>query len=131
MIESKKSTQSNFILCAEDPEANYTSYDTSNYFGGRNLNLVGDNTVKTISIAMIGIGMVLQGVAKAPRGPFTTVYLDDGCDRKRTGFYFGKFIIKFKDINGPAKIVVVEVGHDYCEKKTNKNTKHTTLKTKA
>jgi hypothetical protein len=36
--------------------------------------------MKAVSLALIGIGMALQGVAKAPRAAFTTVYLDDGCD---------------------------------------------------
>lgn len=52
---------------------------------------VADYSVQMIALVLIGGGMFLQGVAKAPRGPFITVYVDDSVDRSKTGFYVGTF----------------------------------------
>jgi len=36
-------------------------------------------------------GMILQGVAKAPRYPFLTSYVDDNVNKKNTAMYMGKY----------------------------------------
>ncbi|XP_069123732.1 solute carrier organic anion transporter family member 2B1-like [Argopecten irradians] len=55
---------------------------------------------KTLAIAIIAIGMIVQGVGKAPRAPFVTVYIDDNCEKRKTGFYVG--LISAAGILGPA-----------------------------
>ncbi|XP_076083962.1 solute carrier organic anion transporter family member 2A1-like [Mytilus galloprovincialis] len=99
MTGSLTGSKSNFILCSEELERNNSIPGMERKSGSRMLNSV-DSSMKNISIALIGLGMILQGIAKAPRGPFTTVYLDDGCDKRKTGFYFG--IIIGCSIFGPA-----------------------------
>ncbi|CAG5124476.1 unnamed protein product, partial [Candidula unifasciata] len=44
---------------------------------------------KNIAIFIIALGMVLQGMAKAPRTPFTTTYIDDNVPRTKTALYLG------------------------------------------
>ncbi|KAK3087958.1 hypothetical protein FSP39_012827 [Pinctada imbricata] len=56
--------------------------------------------IKRISQAFIGIGMVLQGIGKAPRTAAFTVYVDDNVDRRKTGFYAG--VASMCAIFGPA-----------------------------
>lgn len=86
---SGQTSKSNFFLCADEQDTtDNTSYLTTPITPKDNDQV--DYSMKAVSIAIIGVGMVLQGVAKAPRSPFTTVYLDDGCDKKKTGFYLGK-----------------------------------------
>lgn len=82
--------ESDFFLCSNLTEANRNTSNESMELLRKKQSGQLDHSVKTVSIAIIGIGMVLQGVAKSPRGPFTTVYLDDGCDKTKTGFYLGK-----------------------------------------
>ncbi|KAK3088753.1 hypothetical protein FSP39_023325 [Pinctada imbricata] len=43
--------------------------------------------IKTMALSIIAIGMLLQGVAKAPRSPFLTVYVDDNVEKKKTGYF--------------------------------------------
>ncbi|XP_060063799.1 solute carrier organic anion transporter family member 2B1-like [Ylistrum balloti] len=61
--------------------------------------------VRTMFLAIFGIGMVLQGVAKSLRGPFVTVYVDDNGEKRKTGFYMG--IIIAVAIAGPSVAFVV------------------------
>ncbi|XP_033726663.1 uncharacterized protein LOC117316235 [Pecten maximus] len=63
------------------------------------------NDVRTMFLAIFGIGMILQGVAKSLRGPFVTVYVDDNGDKRKTGFYMG--IIIAVAIAGPSVAFVV------------------------
>ncbi|XP_056014356.1 solute carrier organic anion transporter family member 2B1-like [Ostrea edulis] len=44
-------------------------------------------SIKALALSLIGIGMTLQGIGKAPRGPFYLVYIDDNVERRKTGFY--------------------------------------------
>lgn len=46
-------------------------------------------SIQTLALSLIGIGMALQGIGKAPRVPFYMVYIDDNIDRRKTGFYTG------------------------------------------
>jgi MFS family permease len=48
--------------------------------------------IKNFALTLIGIGMTLQGIGKAPRGPFYLVYIDDNIERRKTGFYTGIII---------------------------------------
>lgn len=52
--------------------------------------------IRTVFLVMFGSAMVIQGVAKSVRGPLLTVYIDDGGDRKKTGFYMGTYFITVK-----------------------------------
>ncbi|BFZ20988.1 hypothetical protein BsWGS_24027 [Bradybaena similaris] len=52
-----------------------------------------------ISLVIIVVGMALQGIAKAPRLSFSTVYVDDNTARVNTGFYSG--IMASASILGP------------------------------
>lgn len=45
---------------------------------------------RRLAIAIIAIGMMVQGIGKAPRSPFVTVYIDDNVEKRKTGFYSGK-----------------------------------------
>lgn len=47
-------------------------------------------SLKSLSVGLIGIGMVLQGAGKSLRSPFLTQYLD-GENKQKTGFHLGKF----------------------------------------
>ncbi|XP_076437485.1 solute carrier organic anion transporter family member 2A1-like [Babylonia areolata] len=44
------------------------------------------------ALALIAVGMVLQGVAKTPRMPFSTFYVDNNLPQVKTGFYMGIII---------------------------------------
>jgi hypothetical protein len=59
--------------------------------------------IKSIALALVGIGMTLQGMGKAPRGPFYLVYIDDNIDRRKTGFYTGILLQLYQtdDISKP------------------------------
>ncbi|XP_061177420.1 solute carrier organic anion transporter family member 2B1-like [Saccostrea echinata] len=57
-------------------------------------------SIKNLALVLIGIGMTLQGIGKAPRGPYYMVYVDDNIDRRKTGFYSGIAIAS--SIFGPA-----------------------------
>ena len=35
-------------------------------------------------------GMMVQGMAKAPRTPFTATYVDDNVEKSQTAMYMGK-----------------------------------------
>ena len=42
-------------------------------------------------VYLLGASLIIQGVAKAPRVPLSTVFVDDNCVSKaRTSFYVGK-----------------------------------------
>ncbi|WAR03470.1 SO2A1-like protein [Mya arenaria] len=58
------------------------------------------NQFTNIAMTLIAIGMVLQGLAKAPRYPFLTTYVDDNVNKKNTAMYMG--IISGVAIFGPA-----------------------------
>ena len=45
---------------------------------------------RTYAMAFIGIGMILQGIGKAPRYPMLATYLDDNTVKQETGFYMGE-----------------------------------------
>ncbi|KAH3864450.1 hypothetical protein DPMN_027468 [Dreissena polymorpha] len=60
----------------------------------------GNSNSGTVALALIAIGMVLQGVGKAPRSPMAGKYLDDNTKPRETGFYMG--IIQTLAIFGPA-----------------------------
>lgn len=53
---------------------------------------VQDETMKKISIALLALGMLIQGVSKAPRAPGLTTYVDDNVPKTKTAMYMGKMI---------------------------------------
>lgn len=50
----------------------------------------GDDAASSVAMALIAVGMVLQGIGKAPRYPMLGQYLDDNTERRDTGYYMGK-----------------------------------------
>lgn len=53
--------------------------------------IVGNSTSFTpVAMAIIAIGMILQGVGKAPRTPFSSYYIDENVDKRKTSLYLGK-----------------------------------------
>ena len=43
-----------------------------------------------VCICLCTTGMMVQGMAKAPRSPFTTTYVDDNVEKSQTAMYMGK-----------------------------------------
>lgn len=90
LTQISKSPSSSFSLCSDEPVHNQTTGNDVTEAYRQTARSAIDPSMKAVSLALIGIGMALQGVAKAPRAAFTTVYLDDGCDKRKTGFFIGK-----------------------------------------
>ncbi|KAL4239814.1 hypothetical protein ACF0H5_000617 [Mactra antiquata] len=44
---------------------------------------------KTLAYVLFNVGMLLQGMTKAPCYPYSAQYVDDNGDKKKTGFYVG------------------------------------------
>ncbi|XP_052081249.1 solute carrier organic anion transporter family member 3A1-like [Mytilus californianus] len=53
-----------------------------------------------VAMAIIAIGMVLQGVGKSPRTPYVSYYVDENVEKRKTSMYLG--IIITVCIFGPA-----------------------------
>lgn len=77
----------------------------SSYLCARNLNISEDESfhlsvhsdqgevygnLKGLSMFLIGMGMMLQGIGKAPRTSMLAEYVDENGNRRKTGFYVGK-----------------------------------------
>ena len=43
-----------------------------------------------VCICLCTTGMMVQGMTKAPRSPFTTTYVDDNVEKSQTAMYMGK-----------------------------------------
>ncbi|XP_067667494.1 solute carrier organic anion transporter family member 2A1-like [Haliotis asinina] len=54
----------------------------------------------TAAVAIIAMGMIIQGISKAPRHPFLVTFIDDNVVKTKTGYYLG--IIITIAILGPA-----------------------------
>ncbi|KAK7491035.1 hypothetical protein BaRGS_00017731, partial [Batillaria attramentaria] len=48
-----------------------------------------------VAMVIIFLGMVIQGMAKAPRLPFSTAFVDDNVEKTQTGFYVGMISMGF------------------------------------
>jgi MFS family permease len=48
--------------------------------------------IKTLALGLIGVGMTLQGIGKAPGRTFYLMYIDDNVDHRKTGFYTGIYV---------------------------------------
>ena len=48
------------------------------------------NKFSRVAMGLIAFGMILQGIAKAPRYPFLVTYVDDNGKKKNTAMYMGK-----------------------------------------
>ncbi|XP_046362544.2 solute carrier organic anion transporter family member 2A1-like [Haliotis rufescens] len=57
-------------------------------------------STRSFAIALIAIGMILQGFGKSPRYPFIATYVDDNVEKTKTTLYLG--IITGLSIFGPA-----------------------------
>lgn len=49
-------------------------------------------STRSFAIALIAIGMILQGFGKSPRYPFIATYVDDNVEKTKTTLYLGKLI---------------------------------------
>ncbi|CAC5385092.1 unnamed protein product [Mytilus coruscus] len=79
---------------------NLSSYNT-NQCESEAPKAVGTATAFTpIAMAIIAIGMVLQGVGKSPRTPYVSYYIDENVEKRKTSLYLG--IIITVAIFGPA-----------------------------
>ncbi|XP_061182972.1 solute carrier organic anion transporter family member 2A1-like [Saccostrea echinata] len=87
------------ILCR--PEFNSSDEECQNNREQNNKILHAPSySMRNLALALIGIGMALQGIGKAPRSPYYMEYVDDNIDRRKTGFYLG--IVIGLSIFGPA-----------------------------
>ena len=48
------------------------------------------NKFSRMAMGLIALGMILQGIAKAPRYPFLATYVDDNGKKKNTAMFMGK-----------------------------------------
>ncbi|XP_048769793.1 solute carrier organic anion transporter family member 2B1-like isoform X2 [Ostrea edulis] len=82
------STETSTITLLCKPELNLTDnvceIDTDD---SKNVLAAPSYSIKALALSLIGVGMTLQGIGKAPRGPFYLVYIDDNIERRKTGFY--------------------------------------------
>lgn len=46
----------------------------------------------SVAMAFIAIGMIVQGLGKAPRAPMIAQYIDDNSKPRETGFFMGKYV---------------------------------------
>ena len=53
----------------------------------------------TSAMAIVGIGMILQGFAKAPRQPYIVTYVDDNVPKQKTSCYLGKLVLSSNHIS--------------------------------
>ena len=95
---SKVTTSMLSILC--DPSRNVSKRnDDANCSGAeeKSLSQLISTSLpyKNTALVLIGIGMVLQGIGKAPRSAAFTVYVDDNVDRRKTGCLAGKSFVFF------------------------------------
>ena len=61
---------------------------------------------RSVAMAFIGIGMILQGFGKAPRYPLLATYLDDNTNKRETGFYMGKIVTDFLRHTNTTKLML-------------------------
>lgn len=89
MMESpvglKLCTNTTHILPLQD-EGNMTMPETHGS-GGE------DKLATEVTMALLAVGMIMQGVGKAPRYPMLGQFLDDNTNARETGFYLGKLLI--------------------------------------
>ncbi|XP_025102615.1 solute carrier organic anion transporter family member 2A1-like isoform X2 [Pomacea canaliculata] len=79
--------------CLQPSTSTNTGVDTSSISNRARANAMS-------ALVIIVLGMVLQGVAKAPRHPLITTFVDNNIDKTKTGFYMG--IILTFGVMGPA-----------------------------
>ncbi|XP_064596654.1 solute carrier organic anion transporter family member 1C1-like [Liolophura sinensis] len=72
------------------PDTGECTSDQKNFYSG----------AKTVAIALISSGMLLQGMTKAPSFPLLGTYIDDNVPKTKSGFYIG--IVNTVGIIGPA-----------------------------
>lgn len=84
------SNKPHYPLCTDYNETE----DTNNKMSSFGVNI--GSSLKSLSVGLIGIGMVLQGAGKSLRAPFLTQYLD-GENKQKTGFHLGKFLYKMTE----------------------------------
>ncbi|XP_060066145.1 solute carrier organic anion transporter family member 2B1-like [Ylistrum balloti] len=95
-----KTETSNMPLCVPEMSAEINNLTTCEDNKRKEIFKTVSPEFKTLSIVIIAIGMMVQGIGKAPRAPFVTVYIDDNVEKRKTGFYAG--IISAAGTMGPA-----------------------------
>lgn len=90
LASRNSSKTSKFInyLCIEESNS---STDVSCIQGRRENEVYGN--LKDLTMFIIGLGMVLQGVGKSPRTSLLAEYVDENGQKRKTGFYVGKLCI--------------------------------------
>lgn len=86
-VSMMSSNKPHYPLCTEYNETEATKNKMSS------LSVTIGSSLKSLSVGLIGIGMVLQGAGKSIRSPFLTQYLD-GENKQKTGFHLGKSLYK-------------------------------------
>ena len=51
------------------------------------------NRFSRLAMGLIAVGMIFQGIAKAPRYPYLTTYVDDNVKKKNTAMYIGNYTL--------------------------------------
>ena len=76
-------------LCSNEPPTILTTFtnETDTEKAVPNQHSVNSSSIPLVIFA---IGMIVQGIGKAPRYPMLTQYLDDNTKKGDTGFYMGK-----------------------------------------
>ena len=88
-IPPRLTAPSNIALCSENIAVPSNSTSECTEAEPRGTFAFEKGVVRNTALGIFSLGMFLQGVAKAPRAPFSAVYIDDNTDRQKTGFYTG------------------------------------------
>ncbi|XP_052063966.1 solute carrier organic anion transporter family member 2A1-like [Mytilus californianus] len=99
---TKLSKLSIFPICSDLVNSDKSNTTMENK--PRLLNSAIDQSLKSLSVGLIGIGLGLQGAAKSIRTPFLTQYLDEE-NKDKTGFYLG--ILMSASVLGPVLAFVL------------------------
>ncbi|XP_033727073.1 solute carrier organic anion transporter family member 5A1-like [Pecten maximus] len=99
-MDSNETEKSIMPLCMPDMSLPYKNVSTCEGDQKKEIFKMVSPEFKTLAISIIAIGMMVQGVGKAPRAPFVTVYIDDNVEKRKTGFYAG--IMSAAGTMGPA-----------------------------
>lgn len=51
-----------------------------------------ETSYTSVAMAIISVGMIMQGIAKTPLDPYIIDYIDSNVPHTQTGLYIGKFL---------------------------------------
>ncbi|KAK3087448.1 hypothetical protein FSP39_006020 [Pinctada imbricata] len=93
----RPNTKSFSQMCSDIPNTNKSMSECST---GTDHKVGAPTQYTTSALVIVAIGMVLQGVGKAPRQPYIVTYIDDNVDKQKTSWFLG--VITGIGIFGPA-----------------------------